>query len=49
MALNNSDADEQVRLWADRLDREWLTEEGFFFRVRDGDYDADVVILSLER
>jgi len=35
------DTDELVREWADRLEKEWLTEAGFFFRVRDGDYDVD--------
>src|SRR5262245_23921490 len=42
MALRMPDSDELVRQWADRLDKEWLTEKGFFFRVRDGDYDVEL-------
>jgi hypothetical protein len=42
IALNDSRTDELVRQWADRLDKEWLTEVGFFWRVRDGDYDVDL-------
>ena len=42
ITLNDPNADELVRQWVDRLDKEWLTEQGFFWRVRDGDYDVDL-------